>query len=118
MAALRMFTDESGRFVMKTLTALRVDQRSLRSLFHRGYIEFDSRAGGFKLAEDGRRAIRTWEKTDVTKEAPGTTFAREIRDAVKDVDTVFKRPQPQEAGRRTRRVNVHRIDTRRSAIPA
>jgi hypothetical protein len=79
-AALRLFTDERSAFAMRADSALMVDQRSFGSLFHRGYIRFDSRRGGFVLTELGRRARRTFEETEVfRKDGPAVEFSFYIR---------------------------------------
>lgn len=74
-AALRLFTDERSGFVMEAGHALRVDQRSFGSLYHRGYIRFEKDRGGFVLTEAGRLARQVFDGTDVFRKEPATSFS-------------------------------------------
>jgi len=78
-AALRLFTDERTSFVMDTDNALLVDQRSLGSLFHRGYIQYEKSRGGFVLTNLGKRARQVFDDTDIFRKQPSTMFSSYIR---------------------------------------
>jgi len=78
-AALRLFTDERSGFVMDSERALNVDQRSFGSLFHRGYIRYNSARRGFVLTDAGKAARRVFDETDVFRREPATAFSCYIR---------------------------------------
>lgn len=63
-AALRMFADLGKRDAISARKGLEVDERSLRSLVIRKYIEFDARRG-FKVTDRGLERIHAWDDTDI-----------------------------------------------------
>ena len=73
-AALRLFED--GRTRLSVLDAIAVDQRSLGSLYYRGYLKFDG--SSFSLSALGKQALGIYEQTNVVKEHP-TVFSSYIR---------------------------------------
>ena len=75
-AALKMFVDEAGRPIASDV-AINIDQRSLGSLYHRGYISFG--AGGFRITPTGKRAMELFEGTVVMKDHPSRAFSHYIR---------------------------------------
>ena len=75
-AALRMFVDEQGTPISRDV-AISIDQRSLGSLFHRGYINFGP--GGFRITALGRKAMEMFEHTVVIKDHPSHAFSHYIR---------------------------------------
>ena len=72
-AALKMFLDE----MIPTDMAISIDQRSLGSLYHRGYIEHGPR--GFRITAVGRRAMDMFEHTVVVLNHPARAFSHYIR---------------------------------------
>jgi hypothetical protein len=58
---------------MQVDEALSVDQRSMGSLFYRGYIKFSGH--GFSITSLGKQAMSVFETTNVMKEKPGTAFS-------------------------------------------
>lgn len=73
-AALRLFED--GRTRLSVMDAIAVDQRSLGSLYYRGYLKFDGSA--FSLSAVGKQALGLYETTNIVKEHP-TIFSSYIR---------------------------------------
>jgi len=74
-AALRMFTDEA----LLQEVAISVDQRSLGSIFHRGYIEYDARRESFRMTKLGKRVLEEFEQTVVINDHPSKNFSHYIR---------------------------------------
>jgi hypothetical protein len=77
-AALRIFADESARFVLGFHDALKIDQRSFGSIYHQEWITEDATGRGFKLTEAGRRAKQMYDATDVWKNHESQTFSKYI----------------------------------------
>lgn len=55
--------------------ALKIDERSLRSLILRGYVSFDTRYG-FRITDRGLERLRNWDDTDVYLEREKTHYGK------------------------------------------
>jgi hypothetical protein len=71
-AALRIFTDRPDEAVPLG-AAINIDQRSLGSLYHRGWIEYSR--DGLRLTRRGLEAKYHFENTIVMRDTPSKAFS-------------------------------------------
>jgi hypothetical protein len=71
-AALRIFTDRPDEAVPLG-AAITIDQRSLGSLYHRGWIEYSR--DGLRLTRKGLDAKYRFEHTTVMRDTPSRAFS-------------------------------------------
>jgi hypothetical protein len=71
-AALRIFTERPDD-ALSLDSAIHIDQRSLGSLYHRGWIEYSR--DGLRLTQRGLEAKYHFENTIVMKDSPSRAFS-------------------------------------------
>lgn len=75
-AALKLFTETDEPLTIDM--AINVDQRSLGSLFYRGWITYD-RQQGFKLTRAGREAKERFDHTVIIRDHPSHAFSHYMK---------------------------------------